>query len=191
MRSAECGARWRWRMRGGAAGATCYVGGVAKESAGLLPYRIAPGHGLQVFLVHPGGPFWRNKDAGAWTIAKGEVVSGETPLAAARREFEEETGLRLDGPFETLGMARQAGGKLVHCFATAAEIDAAAVQSNTFVLEWPPRSGRQVSFPEIDQAAWFAPQQAAQKMNPAQVTFLERLRVMLDSRGRADSPGIR
>lgn len=145
-----------------------------KQSAGLLVFRPRE-TGLEVFLVHPGGPFWAKKDAGAWTIPKGELAPGEDPLACARREFTEETGVTIDGPFAALGTVRQAGGKLIHGFAAAADFDADQIVSNTFTLEWPPKSGRQSEFPEVDRAAWFSPAAAAEKINPAQAEFLTRL----------------
>ena len=145
-----------------------------KLSAGLLPYRRRDG-AIEVFLVHPGGPFWAKKDDGAWTIAKGEPEPGEEPLDTARREFREETGLDLAGPFRPLAVIRQAGGKTVQAWAVAAEIDAAAIHSNEFTLEWPPRSGRRRSFPEIDRAQWFAIEAARTKINRAQAAFLDEL----------------
>lgn len=146
-----------------------------KLSAGLLVYRRR-GAELEVFLVHPGGPFWRTKEAGAWTIPKGEVEPGEDPLATARREFTEETGAKLDGPAVDLGVVRQAGGKTVQAFALEGEVEADAIVSMTFQREWPPRSGRQVAFPEVDRAGWFSLPAAAEKINPAQRDLLERLR---------------
>jgi predicted NUDIX family NTP pyrophosphohydrolase len=148
---------------------------MAKQSAGLLVHRLRDGN-LEVFLVHPGGPFWAKKDAGAWSIPKGEFAEPETPLDAARREFTEETGVTLDGPFAPLGQVRQAGGKFIHAFATEADFDADKIVSGTFQLEWPPRSGRSVEFPEVDRAGWFGLTLAAEKLNPAQAEFLARLR---------------
>lgn len=150
-----------------------------KQSAGLLVYRLRD-RALEVFLVHPGGPFWAKKDAGAWSIPKGEFTAGEDALAAARREFQEETGVSVDGPFASLGSVQQAGGKTIHAFATAAEIDADTIVSNTFQLEWPPRSGRFAEFPEVDRGAWFSPEAAAEKINPAQAELIARLRSALD-----------
>jgi predicted NUDIX family NTP pyrophosphohydrolase len=126
-----------------------------KQSAGLLVYRHRAG-ALEIFLVHPGGPFWAKKDAGAWSIPKGEFGDDEEKLTAARREFREETGLALDGPFLELVAVKQAGGKLVFAWAIEQDLDAAAVRSNTFAMEWPPKSGQTKEFPEIDRAAWFA-----------------------------------
>ena len=126
-----------------------------KQSAGIVAYRMrskAP----ELFLVHPGGPFWAKKDDGAWSIPKGEFVEGEEKLQAARREFAEETGLPLEGLFTELAPVRQPGGKLIHAWAIEQDLDASAVRSNLFTLEWPPRSGRRQAFPEVDRAAWFA-----------------------------------
>ncbi len=144
-------------------------------SAGLLMYRTRDGE-RQVLLVHPGGPFWRNKDAGSWTIPKGEVAPGEDPLAAAIREFEEETGLKPAGPFTELGTVKQKSGKLVQAWAFAGDCDPATLRSNTFQVEWPPRSGRFATFPEIDQARFFTLSEARQKINSAQAELLDRLR---------------
>jgi predicted NUDIX family NTP pyrophosphohydrolase len=151
---------------------------VAKTSAGLLLFRRR-GAAHEVFLVHPGGPFFAKKDAGAWTIPKGEGAPGEDLLATAQRELREETGLRVAGPFLPLGAIRQAGGKTVHAWAAEADCDPAAIVSNTFELEWPPRSGQRRAFREVDRAAWFSPAAAADKMNPAQAEFLTRLAPLL------------
>jgi predicted NUDIX family NTP pyrophosphohydrolase len=148
---------------------------MAKQAAGLLAYRLRDQQ-LEVFLVHPGGPFWAKKDAGAWTIPKGELAPDEEPLAAARREFTEETGFTPEGPVASLGTVRQAGGKLIHAFAVeAAALDPEKIVSNTFTLAWPPRSGRQMEFPEVDRAGWFSVEAAAEKINPAQAELLARL----------------
>lgn len=155
-----------------------------KHSAGLLVYRPRD-TGLEVFLVHPGGPFWAKKDAGAWTIPKGELAADEDPLACAQREFTEETGFTIPGPFAALGTVRQAGGKLIHGFTASADFDADKIVSNTFKLEWPPRSGRWTEFPEVDRAAWFGLSTAAEKINPAQAEFLTRLRTALDQLPKA------
>lgn len=138
-------------------------------------YRFA-GKTLEFLLVHPGGPFWQNKDEGAWTIPKGEVGPGEEALAAAQREFREELGFNAAGPFMALEPIQQKGGKIVYAWAFAGDCDPAAIKSNTFEMEWPPRSGRRQQFPEVDRAAWFALDEAAQKINPAQVSFLEQVR---------------
>jgi predicted NUDIX family NTP pyrophosphohydrolase len=146
------------------------------SSAGILLNRPGP----EVLLVHPGGPFWARKDAGAWSIPKGELDEGEDPRACARREFAEETGTQLpDGALEDLGSVRQKGGKEVRAFAVAGDLDPATVTSNTFELEWPPRSGRMQEFPEIDRAEWFGLEEARTKLNPAQVPFLDRLAALL------------
>lgn len=126
---------------------------MAKTSSGLSMYRVRDGT-PEVLLLHPGGPFWRTKDAGAWTIPKGEVADWEDLLSAAKREFEEELGVRPDGDFRTLTPVKQKGGKTVHAWAIEGDLDVAAAQSNTFSMEWPPRSGKQVEFPEVDQAAF-------------------------------------
>jgi predicted NUDIX family NTP pyrophosphohydrolase len=146
---------------------------MTKRSAGVLLFRRKPD--LEVFLVHPGGPFWAKKDLGAWSIPKGEYAEGEDPLAAALREFEEETGVAIRGEFLALGEVRQAGGKIVQAWALERELDAGAIRSNTFEMEWPPRSGRMRAFPEVDRAAWFPVSAAAEKLIPAQAAFLTRL----------------
>jgi predicted NUDIX family NTP pyrophosphohydrolase len=131
---------------------------------------------VEVLLVHPGGPFWTRRDAGAWSIPKGEYERDDDPLAAARREFEEELGTPPpDGEALDLGAVRQKSGKLVHAWALEGELDATAAKSNTFMLEYPPRSGRMVEVPEVDRAEWFALELAREKMNPAQTAFLDRL----------------
>ena len=144
------------------------------KSAGILLYRFREGV-LQVLLAHPGGPFWAKKDAGAWTIPKGEIGDSEEPLAAARRELREETGLDLDGEFIALAPVRQKSGKWVHAWALEGDCDPAAIRSNTFSVEWPPRSGKQREFPEIDRAAWFTIPEAREKILAAQAGFLDEL----------------
>jgi predicted NUDIX family NTP pyrophosphohydrolase len=129
---------------------------------------------LQVLLVHPGGPFWAGKDSGAWSIPKGEFEH-ESPLAAAQREFEEEIGTAIAGEFIALSPCTQKGGKVIHAFAVEGELDVRSVKSNTFEMEWPPRSGRKRSFPEVDRAEWFSLEEAAAKINPAQRAFLLEL----------------
>ena len=130
----------------------------------------------EVLLVHPGGPFWKNKDAGAWSIPKGEIEAGETALAVAVREFHEELGSPPpDGRTTSLGTVRQASGKLVHAWAVAGDFDATRVTSNTFEIEWPPRSGKRQPFPEVDRAEWFDLGSARARINPAQAALLERL----------------
>ncbi len=145
-----------------------------KTSAGLLPYRWRDGQ-LEVFLVHPGGPFWANKDAHAWSVAKGEVEQDEDLLTAAHREFAEETGLKLAGAFLPLTPVRQASGKLVHVWAIEADIDPSAIRSNSFQLEWPPRSGQVRGFPVIDRAGWFDLAEARSKVHKGQVALLSEL----------------
>lgn len=151
-----------------------------KRSAGILLYRRG-GSGLELLLVHPGGPFWRGKDAGAWSIPKGEIAPGGGAEETALREFEEELGSAPEGNLVPLGTVRQAGGKEVEAFALEGEFDCAAFVSNMFEMEWPPRSGRIQSFPEIDRAAWFDPAAARTKINPAQAALIERLEALLGS----------
>jgi len=154
---------------------------MAVHSAGILLYRVLNGH-AEVFLVHPGGPFWARKDEGSWTIPKGEYAEGEAPLAAAIREFREETGADLGSlEFTALKPVTQRGGKVVHAFAAEGTLDAAGIVSNTFTLEWPPRSGRHRSFPEVDKAAWFRVDAARTKINPAQEALLSELEALLRS----------
>jgi predicted NUDIX family NTP pyrophosphohydrolase len=148
------------------------------RSAGILAYRRKRG-AIEVLLVHPGGPFWRNKDLGAWSIPKGEYGPDEEPEDVARREFREELGAKLDGDLFLLGEVRQRGGKTVSAFAIGADIDVQNIASNTFEIEWPPRSGRRQAFPEIDRAEWFDLAAARAKINAAQITFLERLEVIV------------
>jgi predicted NUDIX family NTP pyrophosphohydrolase len=152
---------------------------VAKRSAGILLYRERGG-APEVLLVHPGGPYWAKKDLGVWSIPKGEYEDGEEPLACALREFEEELGSAPPTATPSdLGETRQAGGKLVRAWAVEGDLDPATIQSNTFTLEWPPRSGAMREFPEVDRAEWFALAEARRRINPAQVVFLERLRELL------------
>jgi predicted NUDIX family NTP pyrophosphohydrolase len=148
------------------------------ESAGLLLFRRRA-EGFEVFLAHLGGPLWTRRDAGAWTIPKGAPSAGEDLLDAARREFEEETGIVPHGPFLPLGSVRQKAGKVVHAWAWEGDADPAAVRSNTTRAEWPRGSGRWVEFPEVDRCAWFDPAAAAIKVNQAQIEFLDRLRALL------------
>ncbi len=153
---------------------------VAKRSAGILLYRRTSE--LEVLLVHPGGPFWAKKDAGAWSIPKGEHDEDEDPQACALREFEEETGTRPDeGELADLGSVRQKSGKVVQAWALEGDLDATAIRSNTFELEWPPRSGRTQAFPEVDRAEWFGVTEACERINPAQAAFVERLQARFDS----------
>lgn len=143
-----------------------------KRSAGLLLYRRRE-TAIEFFLVHPGGPFWAKKDEGAWSIPKGLYEQGEPPLAAAKREFAEETGLAIDGSFVPLGEFKQPGGKIVSAFLVEGGCDASTVRSNSFTIEWPPRSGRMVEFPEIDHAGWFAPDEAMRKILRGQKPIVE------------------
>ncbi len=143
-------------------------------SAGILLYRFRAGN-LEVFLVHPGGPFWAKKDARAWSIPKGEFEQGEDPLEHAKREFQEETGSSVDGRFFALTPRKQKSGKVVYGWAVEGDIDAAGLQSNTFSMEWPPRSGKQQQFPEVDRGEWFTVADARQKMQEGQVGFLDEL----------------
>lgn len=145
-----------------------------KRSAGLLMYRRSGGT-LEVLLVHPGGPFWMKKDAGAWSIPKGEYEAGEEPLAAAAREFQEETGLVARGPYTPLTPIRQQGGKVVEAWAFEGDCDAESLKSTTFSLEWPRGSGRRQEFPEVDRAGWFGLDEARRKILPAQAALLDEL----------------
>ena len=145
-------------------------------SAGILAYRRKPR--LEFLLAHPGGPYWQNKDEGAWSIPKGNVESGDR-LACARREFNEETGLLAEGPFNELTPVRQKSGKMVHAFAIEADFDLDSFSSNKFEMEWPPRSGRQQSFPEVDQIAYFSLAVARRKILPGQRPFIEELTARL------------
>jgi len=145
-----------------------------KRSAGILLFR-RNARETEVFLVHPGGPFWAKKDDGAWSIPKGEYADTEDPLDAAKREFKEETGKDVAGDFIPLGQVRQAGGKLVTAWAVEGDMDISALESNTFEMEWPPRSGKRKTFPEVDKAAWFALPAARLKLSSAQAEFLDRL----------------
>lgn len=145
-----------------------------KKSAGLLLYRVKSKQ-LQVFLVHPGGPFWKNKDAGAWSIPKGEFDDDEDALHAAQREFEEETGIRVQGKFIRLTPVKQKSGKIVYAWALEKDIEADTIKSNFFTMEWPPRSGREQQFPEIDKGEWFHLPEALQKINPYQAALIDEL----------------
>lgn len=145
-------------------------------SAGLLLFRRNDARGLEIFLAHPGGPFWANRDAGAWTIPKGVVEEGEDLLDAARREFREETGIDAAGPFLPLGSVKQKAGKTVHAWAWEGDADASAIVSNETKTEWPRGSGKWITFAEVDRCAWFDTRTARDKMNPAQAELIERLR---------------
>lgn len=152
---------------------------LSATSAGLLVHRRG-GRGIEVLLVHPGGPYWARRDAGAWSIPKGEVDDGEDPLGAAQREFREELGLAPpSGPFVELGTVRQKAGKTVHAWAVEGDLDVAAIAGATIEIEWPPRSGQRRSFPEIDRAAWCTPDEARRLLIEAQVAFIERLAAAL------------
>ena len=162
----------------------------SKVSAGVLLYRRVPQSagapsGVELLLVHPGGPFWARKDDGAWTIPKGELGPAEDPLVAAKRELLEETGVSAEGPALALTPIRQAGGKTVHAFAIEQDFDVAALRSNTFELEWPPRSGVRRSYPEVDRAAWVSPETARTKLLRGQVPLVDDL---LDRLGANDQP---
>jgi predicted NUDIX family NTP pyrophosphohydrolase len=150
-------------------------------SAGLLVYRRRDARGCEVLLAHPGGPFWARKDVGAWTIPKGLVEGGADLIATALREFTEETGFVAQGPFVPLQPVRQKSGKTVHAFACAGDFDPAALKSNTFEIEWPPRSGRHKRFPEVDRVAWLAPAAAREKILSYQLPFLDGLDALLAS----------
>jgi predicted NUDIX family NTP pyrophosphohydrolase len=156
-----------------------------KRSAGLLMYR-RHNRQMEVFLVHPGGPFWAKKDLGAWSISKGEYVEGELPLEAARREFEEETGFVATGDFLELGAVQQAGGKVVSAWAFEGDCDPSKLISNRCEIEWPPRSGRQIEIPEVDRASWFSIAEAKERILKSQVPFLERLSGLLSP---CETPG--
>ncbi|HEX4964067.1 MAG TPA: NUDIX domain-containing protein [Thermoanaerobaculia bacterium] len=151
---------------------------MAKTSAGLLLFRERSGH-LEVLLVHPGGPFWKNKDDGAWSIPKGEIADGEDPLSAARREFTEETGFPAEGEAVALSPLQQKGGKVVHAWAVRGDLDPDRIRSNSFSLEWPPKSGRTQDFPEVDRAGWFTLDLARRKMLQGQVGFLDQLEALM------------
>jgi predicted NUDIX family NTP pyrophosphohydrolase len=150
-----------------------------KDSAGLLMYRLRNST-LEVFLVHPGGPYWAKKDLGAWSIPKGEFREGEDRFDAAKREFQEETGLPAEGNFIALSPIKQTGGKIVYGWAVRGDCDPKTIASNTFTMEWPPRSGRRQEFPEVDRAEWFAIEVAKKKILKGQVGFLEELRQILE-----------
>jgi predicted NUDIX family NTP pyrophosphohydrolase len=153
-----------------------------KKTAGLLLYRIRSS-ALEVFLVHPGGPFWARKDEGAWSIPKGEFDEDEEPLNAAKREFKEETGFSMDGNFIGLAPLKQRSGKLIYAWALEGDCDAEAIKSNLFSIEWPPRSGHRREYPEVDRAGWFALELAKRKIVPGQIGFLEELQQMMNKPG--------
>ncbi len=145
-----------------------------RQSAGILLFRVRAGM-LEVFLVHPGGPYWQRKDAGAWSIPKGELEEGANALTTAQREFLEETGTGVSGEFAPLTPLKQPSGKLVYAWAVKGDIDASTIASNTFRMEWPPNSGRQQEFPEVDRAGWFTITAAKEKMLAGQRGFLDQL----------------
>lgn len=146
-----------------------------KESAGLVVFRRRDDR-LEVLLVHPGGPFWSKRDEGAWSIPKGEIEAGEKPIDVARREFQEELGLPApEGELTPVGSVRQAGGKVVHAWAIESDVDVGRLRSMTLDVEWPPRSGRTQTYPEVDRAEWFDLDASRTKINPAQAAFLDRL----------------
>jgi predicted NUDIX family NTP pyrophosphohydrolase len=157
-----------------------------KNSAGLLMFRFREGK-MEVFLVHPGGPFWVNKDLGAWSIPKGEYLEGEEPLAAARREFEEETGFPAQDQFIPLAPRTQPHGKVISAWAFEGDADPGKIKSNTFTLEWPPNSGQHREFPEVDRAGWFTLEEGRQKIVRGQIGFLDEM----DSVLRTCSPSDR
>jgi predicted NUDIX family NTP pyrophosphohydrolase len=154
-----------------------------KQSAGIVLYRKTGGQ-VEVFLVHPGGPFWMKKDDGAWSIPKGEFVEGENPLQAARREFQEETGFSVDGTFEELKPIKQPGGKMVYAWAAEGDVDSSAICSNQFSMEWPKGSGKTQSFPEVDRGGWFVLDAAKTKILKGQMGFLEQFERALAKKSR-------
>lgn len=158
---------------------------MAKHSAGILFYRFREDD-LQVFLVHPGGPFWAGKEKAAWSIPKGEFEEGENPLDAAKRELAEETGIQIDAPLIDLGECRPSRNKVVHVWAARQDIDAATIESNTFTMEWPPKSGKVAEFPEIDRAAWHSINDAKDKLHKGQTGFIDKLMAALK---RTPDPG--
>ena len=159
-----------------------------RRSAGILLYRTRL-RGTEVLLVHPGGPFWAKKDVGAWSIPKGEYIDDEDPLAAARREFAEETGIVLEGAFISLEPVTQPSGKIVSAWAVEGDCDASTITSNTFSMEWPPKSGRQAEFPEVDRAEWFTVEHARERLTKGQVSLLDQLeRHLAPARAQREQP---
>ncbi|MEO8337063.1 MAG: NUDIX domain-containing protein [bacterium] len=151
-----------------------------KRSAGVLLFRRSP-TGLEVLLVHPGGPFWARKDAASWSIPKGEISDGEDPLTAAKREFAEETGHAVDGDYIALEPVKLPSGKVVHAWVLEGDCDATQIISNNFTMEWPPKSGRQAEFPEVDRAGWFGIDAAREKLSKGQVSLLDQLIALVGS----------
>jgi predicted NUDIX family NTP pyrophosphohydrolase len=158
---------------------------MARQSAGLLIFRRRS-NSVEVFLVHPGGPFWRNKDLSAWSIPKGEFATGENPLDVAIRELREETGITVHGDFVPLSPIKQRGGKTVHAWLVAGDFDADNLKSNTFSMEWPPRSGKMQEFPEVDRGEWFTLDAARQKILEAQQPLLDEAQSLIESKPFAD-----
>jgi predicted NUDIX family NTP pyrophosphohydrolase len=154
---------------------------MGKKSAGILLYRVHK-HVFEVMLVHPGGPFWKNKDDGAWSIPKGEYEEGEDPLDAAKREIKEETGIIVSGEFLKLTPLKQKSGKIIYAWALQQDADVSQIMSNSFELEWPPKSGQKILIPEIDKAEWFSLENATKKIIPGQIPFLQELEIMLDQK---------
>src|SRR5690349_864430 len=152
-----------------------------RKSAGILLHRTR-GNTVEYFLVHPGGPFWKNKDIGAWSVPKGEFEEDEDPLKAARREFEEETGIVIDGDFVELKPVKQKSGKIVYTWACEGDIDHTIIRSNTFPIEWPPRSGKYIEIPEVDKGGWFNYNEAKQKLIPGQVPILDELHHLISAK---------
>ena len=157
----------------------------SKKSAGLLLYRGVP-PAVEVLLVHPGGPLWAKRDSGIWSIPKGEFLDGEDPLQAAQREFQEETGFTVAGPFEPLEPVRQRSGKLVYAWMVAGDVDPARAQSNTFEMEWPPGTGHTRAFPEVDRVEWFRVDVAREKIVPSQAALLEELERAIAAREKRE-----
>jgi predicted NUDIX family NTP pyrophosphohydrolase len=153
-----------------------------KKSAGILAFR-RKAKGLEIFLMHPGGPFWKNKDAGAWSIPKGEIDETESEINAAQREFEEETGIKVQGELIPLHSIRQKNGKQVIAWALEQDFDAAGISSNLFEMEWPPKSGKYQQFPEMDRAEWFSVTTAKEKIIPAQAALIDQLEEILERPG--------
>ena len=155
----------------------------SKKSAGILLYRFSGGR-LEILLVHPGGPFWAKKDEGAWSVPKGEFDDTENPLSAAKRELEEETGITAEGNFIELTPVKQKSGKWVYAWVLEKDVDTARIKSNNFEIEWPPKSGKKKSFPEIDKAAWFGLAEAKEKILPGQLPLVNELEIKISSAGK-------